>query len=72
MDPHEAAEKYGDYLDSLAPAWYQRALDGEIDPPCGLRPNGKPRTGVPLLDSTPMRPSEMDLPAGLIRRPLGW
>ena len=77
---------YACYLDSLLPAWYERAEEYRY--PCGLpidertgqvdwdRVNGilhknrtrKPPTGVPLLDSTPIRPSELGLPPGLIPR----
>ena len=59
---------YGCYLDSLIPRGYEGREKYYYDGIYKIyRALLRPKTGVALLDSTPLRLSELDLPKGLTR-----
>ena len=61
---------YGCYLDTLIPNGYEEREAYRYDPAWQkLRATRHPKTGVPILDATPTRPSEMGLRPGKLRRP---
>jgi hypothetical protein len=63
MDPKHAAEAYAAYLDGLLPPWYKRAEKYAHDEAAGhANATCRPPTGVPMLDDTPRRLSEIMLP----------
>lgn len=59
-------QSYSRYLNSLPPSWFSAAEEGAIVPPRGRLATGKPRSGLWILDQTPVRPSQLDLPPGLL------